>query len=263
MLFFSVDNISSFQKLADQIANDEVWNSGRPKRACNRQRFSADERLVVDNRSYYKVEVLPSKLRSGVTHFHDFRRHEMPVENKEDDKGLLKFKKLRNSELIQLNNEASNFLFPKKDETSDDDDDDKTSRNDNSSISESDDRKFKIEDDESMHSTSSESKSKKRRRTHAEAFIMDNQKYYKFETPGSRLRYQGSYLSPVPMKPKNNGDCLVKSESESDSEKSFKLRLNDYNFSFESVPRKEAWYRTFQRRDKGEEKYIFLSDESK
>lgn len=40
-------------------------------------------------------------------------------------------------------------------------------------------------DDGSMDSTCSESK-KKRRRTHAEAFIMDNQKYYKFETPGSR-----------------------------------------------------------------------------
>lgn len=42
-----------------------------------------------------------------------------------------------------------------------------------------------VTDDGSMDSTCSETK-KKRRRTHAEAFIMDNEKYYKFETPGSR-----------------------------------------------------------------------------
>ncbi|EFA09843.2 uncharacterized protein LOC103314234 [Tribolium castaneum] len=250
-------------KLADQmVENDEVWNSGRPKRSCNRTRISADERLVVDNKSYYKVEVLSSKLRSGVTHFQEVKRPETPVE-KEDDKGLIvKFRKLRSSELVRLNNEAENFLFPKKDETSDDDDDDDKTKNDNSSVSETDDSKVKIEDDESMHSTSSESK-KKRRRTHAEAFIMDNQKYYKFETPGSRLRYHGSYLSPVPMKSKNNGDCVVKNESEeSEPDKNFNLRLDDYNFSFESVPKNEAWYQTFQRRDKGEEKYVFLSDDN-
>ncbi|XP_044260779.1 uncharacterized protein LOC123008823 [Tribolium madens] len=250
-------------KLADQmVENDEVWNSGRPKRACNRTRISADERLVVDNKSYYKVEVLSSKLRSGVTHFQEVKRPETPVE-KEDDKGLIvKFRKLRNSELVRLNNEAENFLFPKKDETSDEDEEDDKTKNDNSSVSETDDRRVKVEDDESMHSTSSEGK-KKRRRTHAEAFIMDNQKYYKFETPGSRLRYHGSYLSPVPMKSKNNGDCVVKNESEeSESEKDSKLRLDDYNFSFESVPKNEAWYQTFQRRDKGEEKYVFLSDDN-
>lgn len=46
---------------------------------------------------------------------------------------------------------------------------------------------FRTEDEASMDSTTSSYRSKKRRRTHAEAFIMDNQKYYKFETPGSRL----------------------------------------------------------------------------
>lgn len=45
-----------------------------------------------------------------------------------------------------------------------------------------------VTDDGSMDSTCSETK-KKRRRTHAEAFIMDNQKYYKFETPGSRYTF--------------------------------------------------------------------------
>lgn len=48
--------------------------------------------------------------------------------------------------------------------------------------------KFKVEDEASMDSNCSENSAtkKRKRRTHAEAFIMDNQKYYKFETPGSR-----------------------------------------------------------------------------
>jgi len=47
--------------------------------------------------------------------------------------------------------------------------------------------KFKVDDEASTDSISSECKAKRKRRSHAEAFIMDNQKYYKFETPGSRL----------------------------------------------------------------------------
>lgn len=181
---------------------------------------------------------------------------------------IVKFRRIRNAELTYLNNEAENFLFPKKEESSDEDPDadgpnttvssnrhessmllsseteenDKTAdhtkesnhrkrasrvkaeddsamdgfshevctpkrkgRNEfkgrlakikvedevsveSSSFSEVSNSKRKdliVIDDGSMDSTCSETK-KKRRRTHAEAFIMDNQKYYKFETPGSR-----------------------------------------------------------------------------
>lgn len=256
------------------MENEEVWNSGRPKRACNRPRISADERLVVDNKSYYKVEVLPSKLRSGQVPFdHEmYKRPHTPLKDvTDDDKNFKCTRKMRNSELIRLNNEAENFLFPKKDDSgSEEDEDDEEKSNDINSISgESEDfKRVNIEDDESMHSTGSESKQgKRRRRTHAEAFIMDNEKYYKFETPGSRLRYQGSYLSPLPNKMKNNGDCFVKTEQrkeeKSDSSQSFKIDLEKYQFSFESVPKTESWYQTFQRRDKGQEKYLFLGDDSK
>lgn len=106
----------------------------------------------------------------------------------------MKFKKLRNSELIQLNNEATNFLFPKKDDESSEDDaaadgvNVRASMTGKNEFSDTDTRQnFKVEDDASMDSTCSETKMKKKRRTHAEAFIMDNQKYYKFEMPGSRL----------------------------------------------------------------------------
>lgn len=197
------------QKLTEQISDhhEEVWNSGRPKRACIRQkRASADERLVSDNKTYYKVEVLSSKLRPTANHMREqdvtkTRQSQLSKrEEEEKEKGLIvKFKKLRNSELIQLNNEATNFLFPKRDdELSEEEDADEDSANATASITsknESSDtedctktpQKFKVEDEASMDSTCSETKTKKKRRTHAEAFIMDNQKYYKFEMPGSRL----------------------------------------------------------------------------
>lgn len=153
---------------------------------------------------------------------------------------------MRTSELLQLNNEAENFLFPRKDDSETDTDVDgdcpnttvSTNRGDstlllssepedtpakpsriknelidessvdtNSSSTTTNHRRKKrrrSEDSnnaeplnnnrkkrrrisiESTCSTDTQGEKKKKRRTHAEAFILDNQKYYKFETPGSR-----------------------------------------------------------------------------
>lgn len=241
---------------------------------------------------------------------------------------IVKFRKIRNSELTFLNNEAENFLFPKKEESSDEDPDadgpnttassgrhdsslllssepDENDKTDHSvrkrtpkvkvedesamdgfsheivvkkrgrpvgsgkvakvkveeeadnSLSRSDKALSKevVTDDGSMDSTCSETK-KKRRRTHAEAFIMDNQKYYKFETPGSRLRYQGSFLPPVtatskttPLK--NNGESLVKNELPEDGSQS-NIDFSKITYSFEVVPGIEPWYQSFRRQDVGE-----------
>lgn len=39
---------------------------GRPRKTCPKtKRISADERLVADNKTYYKVEVMTTKLRSS------------------------------------------------------------------------------------------------------------------------------------------------------------------------------------------------------
>ncbi|KAJ8936998.1 hypothetical protein NQ314_012080 [Rhamnusium bicolor] len=286
-------------KLTEQVSDnhEEVWNSGRPKRACIKQkRISADERLVVDNKTYYKVEVLSSKLRSSTHHAKEqdnsrrHRSHSPKREEEEKDKGLIvKFKKLRNSELVQLNNEATNFLFPKKDDESSDEDEDIDTDGANTTVSsigkdestlllssDTEDsvkspKKFKVEDDASMDSTCSETKGKKRRRTHAEAFIMDNQKYYKFEMPGSRLRYHGTYLSSVAKSPKHNGDYTPKvekvekleepEEKPMKSGKNAKVQLNNYKFAFEKIPQNAPWYNTFQRQDRGQQSYSFFSDE--
>ncbi|KAF5291176.1 hypothetical protein FQA39_LY14418 [Lamprigera yunnana] len=247
-----------------------LWNSGRPKRNCNKQRASADERLVLDNRNYYKVELMTHKLRS----IRD-RKIKSPISEESEDDKVYNFhrrlKKKRHSEITLLNNEAENFIFPNlKEDTSSDNETDVTDTSNrkkelpNKQVNKI--LKKEIEEESSMDSISSELSvvKKKRRLTQAEAFILDNQRYYKFETPGSRLRYQGSYLSPITSK--NNGEYIVKHSRIKDEVKHSRIKeektpekpnitLGDLKFSFEVVPNTEPWYRAFQRQDKGEECY--------
>lgn len=87
-----------FQKTSEQIENGTTYDSGRPKRTTNinRKRISADERLVVDNKTYYKVEVMPSKLRSSGQQSKEFETickkipDPIPEESiiEKDDKGI-------------------------------------------------------------------------------------------------------------------------------------------------------------------------------
>lgn len=247
---------------------------------------------------YYKVEVLSNKLRSGTEAARDeyIKRTQTPAppehkENNKDKSLIVKFKRMRSSELKQLNNEAENFLFPKKDESSSEDDLDADAPETTASIrdgdstlllsSETDEPKeeeVKNLDEASLDSNWSESSAKKRkRRTHAEAFIADNQKYYKFETPGSRLRYHGSYLPPITngqKSPKHNGEHPSRSRKSAESEKEqnkkekqevkpVKIDLERLQFSFERVPHSEPWYQTFRRQDQGQEYYTCFSDSGK
>lgn len=181
---------------------EDVWSSGRPKRSCIRaKRLSLDDHTNSNCKTYYKVEVMTEKTKSNSSEQEKNKRRVSQSPKREDgrkDTGLIvKFKKLRNSELIQLNNEATNFLFPKKDDSDNEEDENAIEDSKNyihdkvSNASDSEDfvrkvHKIKVEDETSADSISSH-KMKKKRRTHAEAFILDNQKYYKFETPGSRL----------------------------------------------------------------------------
>lgn len=258
---------------ADPVHQEEVWNSGRPKRStCMRSnKNSPDEKINhSDNKPLYKVEVMTPKLRSNShTKEVEIPKPEVKIE---DDKGLIvKFKKLRNSELTLLNNEAENFLFPKKDDSSEEDDDNSRTvssygdiKQEHSNNSEDLNGKFRVDDENSFDSTCSSRK--KKRRTHAEAFIMDNQKYYKFETPGSRLRYQGSIFSDFILKsPKHNGfvDSNKRYEEEKKERKEKKRKdidLNHFKYSFESVPKAERWYEPFRRQDLGEESCYINED---
>lgn len=195
----------------------DVWSSGRPKRSCIRaKRLSLDDNTSLNCKTYYKVEVMTNKAKSNPSEHEKSRRlrSQSPKqeENREDTGLIVKFKKLRNSELIQLNNEATNFLFPKKDDSDREDDEEVLFHEGNTTnpvivnekkcnkvlASDSENcgkrtQTIKVEDDTSADSIMSH-KLKKKRRTHAEAFILDNQKYYKFETPGSRLVVFSNFL---------------------------------------------------------------------
>jgi len=100
------------------------------RRSIRRKRLSAEEKLIEDNRGYYKVEVLNSKLRStgyyvsqvqsvAETNGGDAAKEEVapPAEAGAHDAHdmkepvVVRFKKIRRSELSVLSDEAENFMF--------------------------------------------------------------------------------------------------------------------------------------------------------
>lgn len=193
----------------DKLNTRSSLSSDRPKRIIVKpKRLSADTRLVVDNKTYYKVAVMNNKLRSseGSVYEVDLPKRRPPAPPSEDKNKLLaKVRKLRATELNTLNTEAENFLFPPQEEKRERDEEDKEKSPEppvvvkrkrgrpplNKSLRHSErpkGEKCYQEDDTSRGSMDSEESvmTKKRRRTQAEAFINDNKKYYKFETPCSR-----------------------------------------------------------------------------
>ncbi|XP_022901356.2 MATH and LRR domain-containing protein PFE0570w isoform X1 [Onthophagus taurus] len=299
---------SSTRQLLKLLENEQkdTWDSGRPKRACIRQkRLSIEDSIPLENKMYYKVEVLSNKLRSSSDSSIQKEQNHEPAkktakttdnhsEGVGSDKNkslIVKFKKMRSYELRQLNNEAESFLFPKRDETTSSEED-VDADNPNTTASVGGDSTILLSSESEAHTTpkreevrhldeasldsnwSECSSKKKKRRTHAEAFILDNQKYYKFETPGSRLRYHGSYLAPVatdsksPKSSKCNGEHsskIIKLDGKCydlniKGEKSDVFDYKTFEFSFERAPTCESWYSTFQRQDEGQESYKKFTD---
>lgn len=82
------------------------------------------------------------------------------------------------------------------------------------------------------------------------------------------MRYQGSYLPPLVKSLKHNGQLSPKKEEiksedviEEESEQSQNgLHVNNFQYCFEKVPSNSAWYKTFQRVDRAEQRYQFFSD---
>ncbi|XP_032689021.1 uncharacterized protein LOC116852604 isoform X2 [Odontomachus brunneus] len=264
-----------------------------------RHRLSVEERLIEDNRAYYKVEVLGNKLRSSAIPSgnsqhaiakdgdNEMKKEEAPSSEKPV---VVRFKRVRKSELSLLSDEAESFMFgePKRDDSSD------ISYGDQSSVLP---RDTESEANETRASPSSPSlissspvkqevteedsqdsvhlgRARKRRRTQAEAFIKDNTDYYKFETLGSRLRYQAP-LTGIKDAVDDGGERMKKSsETEAggnrpqaycdDVEKIYPSKpsaeIEKMQFSFEAVPQSEPWYQTYQRQDTGAEYWHCFSE---
>lgn len=285
------------------------------RRRVKRKRLSAEEKLIEDNKAYYKVEVLNSKLRS-TGYYLSQRELELsringsvdnppcPGNTGDDTKNELKpvekepvvvrFKKVRKSELTLLSDEAESFMFGepvrKERETSEE-----TSGEESKKPSEECEKKFlkikkeEVIDENSLGSCSVESNcsvNRKRRRTHAEMFIHDNLDYYKFEISNSRLRFHSSSYSPSPHcksesldneskkilssnqegKPENKTETKseyvasdIKDEKENvdlvTADVSSEGSVEDIQYSFEMIPESESWYQTYRRQDTCNEYY--------
>jgi hypothetical protein len=203
---------------------------------------------------------------------------------------IVKFKRLRQSELNLLNNEAENFMFPQKkdndidgDHTETDTDDDRHTTSEQTAdqsltipSSEQDPRcGTKKHRNDTMErlllaDVTSSCCRTRRRRNQLEAFLNDNNDYYKFEETGSRLRFQEDQTAIASTAV--NQDCQIDSkvvseslddglgENQAAANKKKKWHLiEDLNsesvkqqtFSFERIPTSEPWYDAFYRQDHG------------
>ncbi|XP_063240167.1 uncharacterized protein LOC134540987 [Bacillus rossius redtenbacheri] len=227
--------------------NSEIIRKKRP---------SAEEKLIEDNKAYYKLELKNSKLRSS-RYFIPQRASEADLtktdacektnvcfsntngeETGEDcadvkvmeDTVVKARRKHRRTELSVLSDEAENFMFgePSRHDSSYESTEEELESSlvkvyhadaqsadvNNIKVKKDAECGIAVKQDESnscltplqcdesslgsVASSCDTGSTRRKRRTHAEAFIHDNLDYYKFEIPGSRLRYQGSNSPHTP-----------------------------------------------------------------
>lgn len=337
-----VDGEDSKEKGQKDIRDVEL----RPPRnhcrnkSIRRKRLSAEEKLIEDNRGYYKVEVLNSKLRSTGFFVQQSAQGGPPVNGactsngpgrsgsqEEKEPVVVRFKKVRRSELSVLSDEAENFMFGEQrsesnsenlsdsdeddddgEEEEDDEDEDGDGEDDNdesggtdsnginengtdSSRSRSSQRngrrsggsnrqrrnqalRFKIrvgndnaysrcasgDSGNSTHNNGLEANCTRRsrkRRTQVGAFLTDNADYFQFELSGPRLRIHSSPSSRFEMEesssPEKSKLPTIEEPVVREVIDGTPCPIDDLHFSFESVPRSEVWFQTFQRQDRGDE----------
>nr|XP_003699234.1 PREDICTED: uncharacterized protein LOC100881410 [Megachile rotundata] len=256
-----------------------------------RQRLSVEERLIEDNRAYYKVEVLGSKLRSSVMSNNNSQCTVQKDGDSEEKKEVpssekpvvVRFKRVRKSELSLLSDEAESFMFGelKREDSSEISDGEQSSvlprdtesecngtANSicpSSSFDSSLPIKSEVVEEDSQDSIANVGRARKRRRTQAEALIKDNVDYYKFETPGSRLRYQAPLTGiKEPMTEQTDKPEETAETAEKDVEKMYPSKpspeVEKMQFSFEAIPKSEPWYQTYQRQDNGAEFWHYFSE---
>lgn len=270
---------------------------GGGRNVRGRHRLSVEERLIKDNRAYYKVEVLGNKLRSsampGCNIQHPVSKDVDSEEKKEvpssEKPVVVRFKRVRKSELSLLSDEAESFMFgeSKRDDSSEASEGEQSSvlpqdteseSNElansvllSSSLNYSSPMKQEIIEEDSQDSVHL-GRVRKKRRTQAEVFIKDNTDYYKFETPGSRLRYQAPLTgikdhteeehtkgtaelenSKLPSDAVIEADAVIYPSKPS-------AEIDKMQFSFEAVPKSEPWYQTYQRQDTGAEYWHYFSE---
>ncbi|KAG7198784.1 hypothetical protein KM043_001765 [Ampulex compressa] len=241
-----------------------------------RHRLSVEERLIEDNRAYYKVEG-PEKEKEKEKERKEATSSEKPV--------VVRFKRVRKSELSLLSDEAESFMFgePKREDSSETSDGEQSSVLPRDTESEYNDSANSVVlssplntsspikqegNDEDSQDSLGLGRVRKRRRTQAEALIKDNTDYYKFETPGSRLRYQAPLTGVKEYADREGAEGTTEEERVTRAEELVEkvypskpsAEVEKMQFSFEAIPKSEPWYQTYQRQDEGAEFWHYFSE---
>ncbi|XP_054286151.1 protein chiffon-like isoform X1 [Macrosteles quadrilineatus] len=293
------------KKIPQELAS---LNHNDKRKKIQRKRLSVEEKLIEDNRTYYKVEVLNSKLRSTGYYISQSQRElemskangnegcviqncaepvKSEVKSEEKEPVVVRFKKVRKTELTLLSDEAESFMFgePSRRESSvstvsSEEDDDEVSLKMEPDEQDRIVTKIKREvlDESSIGScsiTSSSTSSRRKRKNADESIIQDNIDYYKLESSSSRLRLQSALFPSTPISIKteptsetkpgsslkvkldesNFGPESTVSTGKSQENIGPKPSYEDLEFSFESVPTHESWYQVFKRQDECNEIY--------
>lgn len=242
-----------------EVANLSYCDDRRRK--VLRKRLSVEEKLIEDNKTYYKVEVLNSKLRSTGYYISQSQRElEMSKANGNDgcviqncsepskseiksegkEPVVVRFKKVRQTQLSILSDEAESFMFgePAKRESSvsteSSEDDDEVSLK-----LETEQRgrivtriKREVLDDSSICSSSlASSSTSSRRKRKTSDYIISND-FCKSEGPSSRLRFHSSLFS---AHTDNKESIKLDSPYELRDRNSLKVTLNENDFEYESA----------------------------
>lgn len=265
---------------------------GRKPRSIRWRRPSPDSNPPPpDNQTYYKVVGMSTKLRSS-NNFSMIQKDIEPAPppsrhcNGDSDTGLVvKFRRVRRSELSVLSDEAENFMFPKKDDSDTTEDEIETSHYSNNPTSSEIltspnvalSCKIKEEvlsgDDVSQDSYNSDCVRRKGRRRTKTVPPVSESPFFNVETPESRPRQHSWSASPDANQNKTdlcNGEKNVEKPPQPPAESSGsqprdkclkwedgKLKVSpevdSLVYTFEQVPVYEPWYETFRRQDEGRE----------
>lgn len=257
------DDFFAKEESSDEAESKRKYHSRQPKKSVqarrgriSRKRLSVEEKLIEDNKSYYRVEVLNSKLRSS-EYFVNQKQLESRVNDdiengscsdegdssskvkkplsKNKEPVVVRFKKVRKSQLSVLSDEAESFMFG-----------DSAKR-----------EAKKIEytsPNESSDSTESEtSSSEDEQLPKIKKMVPDS------EDGSPPVRDVHSDSSPSPPMLTCDHDSVSESEEDSAQQDCIdsNFSLDNITFSFENPPKNEPWIETYKRKEDGKNEYHY------
>lgn len=234
--------------------NGKVEPESRKPRSIRWRRPSPEGTPPIrDTHTYYRVVGMSTKLRSS----NNFTPAPAPASNRAPPGLVVKFRRVRRSELSVLSDEAENFMFPKKDDSDTEDEAETTlssrKRPSSALLSESPVKEEEMSGDEEWEA----GRRNPRRRAHVESYrdSVEAEPPVEPEPPGGPeppAPVEGpppGAVGPPEAEGEPKQHCLKWEEG--------RLRASEeverLTYTFEQVPHSEPWYHTFRRQDEGKE----------